>query len=75
MHYPFNEYRIVAVTDRRIVVLDAGRWTMKKARGMVDILPRATRLGPATGVWHLIEFPRAGSGYTAASTRTWKPQT
>jgi hypothetical protein len=27
---------------------------MKKARGVVMELPRATRLGPGTGVWHRI---------------------
>jgi hypothetical protein len=53
----FNEYRIVAVTDQRILILDAGRWSLKTARGVVDFLPRATRLGPATGVWHSIETP------------------
>lgn len=53
----FNEFRIVAVTDQRIVVLDAGRWSMKKARGVLDVLPRATRLGPATGVWQSIQLP------------------
>jgi hypothetical protein len=30
---------------------------MKKARDVVDILPRGIRLGPATGVWHSIEVP------------------
>jgi hypothetical protein len=53
----FNEYRIVAVTDQRILVLDAGRWSTKNARGVVSVLPRATRLGPATGVWHSIGTP------------------
>jgi hypothetical protein len=53
----FNDYRILAVTDQRILVLDAGVWNMKKARSVVDILPRATRLGPATGVWHSIQPP------------------
>jgi hypothetical protein len=53
----FNEYRIVAVTDQRILILDAGRWSTKNARGVVDGLPRETRLGPATGVWHSIETP------------------
>lgn len=52
----FNEYRIVAVTDQRILVLDAGRWGMKKARGVVDVLPRGTRLGPGTGIWHSIQL-------------------
>lgn len=49
-----NSYRIVVATPQRIVVLDAGRTSMKKARGVVTELPRSTRLGPATGVWHRI---------------------
>jgi hypothetical protein len=49
-----NQYRILAVTPTRIVVLDAGKSSMKKARGVVMELPRATRLGPGTGVWHRI---------------------
>ena len=44
-----NRYRILAVTPTRIVVLDAGKTSMKKARGVVTELPRSTRLGPATG--------------------------
>ena len=50
----FNRYRIVAVTPARIVVLDAGKTSMKKARGVVMELPRSTQLGPATGLWHRI---------------------
>jgi hypothetical protein len=49
-----NRYRILAVTPSRIVVLDAGKTSMKKARGVVTQLPRSTRLGPATGMWHKI---------------------
>ena len=49
-----NKYRILAVTPTRIVVLDAGKTSMKKARGVVTELPRATRLGPGTGLWHRI---------------------
>ena len=49
-----NRYRILAVTPTRILVLDAGKASMKKARGVVMELPRSTRLGPATGVWHRI---------------------
>jgi hypothetical protein len=49
-----NSYRIIAVTPTRIVVLDAGRTSMKKARGVVTELPRSTRLGPGTGMWHRI---------------------
>jgi hypothetical protein len=52
--YVINKYRIFAVTPQRIVVLDAGRSSMKKARGVVTELPRSTRLGPGSGVWHVI---------------------
>jgi len=49
-----NRYWILAVTPARIVVLDAGKTSMKKARGVVTELPRSTRLGPGTGLWHQI---------------------
>jgi hypothetical protein len=49
-----NRYRILAVTPTRIMVLDAGRSSMKKARGVVMELPRSTRLGPGTGMWHQV---------------------
>jgi hypothetical protein len=57
-----NRYRIVAVTDRRILVLDAGKWTPRTARAVVTELPRATRLGPASGLCARIETP-AGKIY------------
>ena len=40
--------------DARILVLDAGKVSMKKARAVVTELPRSTRLGPGTGLWHRI---------------------
>ncbi|HUJ06696.1 MAG TPA: hypothetical protein VLX31_11360 [Streptosporangiaceae bacterium] len=49
-----NRYRIFAVTPQRIVVLDAGKASMSRARGVVAELPRSTRLGPPTGLWHVI---------------------
>lgn len=49
-----NRYRIFVVTPARILVLDAGPMSQKKARGVVAELPRQTRLGPGTGVWHVI---------------------
>ena len=49
-----NRYRILAVTPDRILVLDAGKVSMKRARGVVMELPRSTRLGPGTGMWHRI---------------------
>ena len=53
-----NHYRILAVTPSRIVVLDAGKSSMKTARGVVTELPRSTRLGPGTGVWHCVQVGR-----------------
>ena len=50
----FNRYRIIAVTPSRILVLDAGKTGMKNALGVVMQLPRSTRLGPGTGLWHQI---------------------
>jgi hypothetical protein len=50
----FNKYRILAVTPGRILVLDAGKTSMKTARGVVLELPRSTRLGPGSGIWHRI---------------------
>jgi hypothetical protein len=50
----FNRYRILAVTPDRILVLDAGKTSMKTARSVVMELPRSTRLGPGTGIWHQI---------------------
>lgn len=64
-----NKYRIIAVTPARIVVLDAGKMSMKKARGIVTELPRSTRLGPGTGVWHQIP---AGSEKLRVHRRFYK---
>ena len=50
-----NRYRILVVTPARIVVMDAGKTSMKKARGVVTELPRSTRLGPGTGLWHRVQ--------------------
>jgi hypothetical protein len=50
-----NRFRILVVTPDRIVVLDAGKFSMKKARGVLTELPRSTQLGPAAGIWHVIE--------------------
>jgi hypothetical protein len=49
-----NKYRVIAVTNERILVLDTGSVNRWKARGVVTELPRSTRLGPTTGMWHVI---------------------
>ncbi len=51
-----NRYRMVVATSHRIVVLDCGRGGFKKAKGLLFELPRSTRLGPASGVWHRVEL-------------------
>jgi hypothetical protein len=53
-----NHYRIVVVTQQRILILDAGKVSMKRARGVVTELPRSTRLGPGAGIWHVIPAGR-----------------
>jgi hypothetical protein len=50
----FNRYRILVVTPARILILDAGKTSMKTARSVVTELPRSTRLGPGQGLWHRI---------------------
>jgi hypothetical protein len=64
-----NRYRIIAVTPSRIVVLDAGKVSMKTARGVVVELPRSTRLGPGNGMW--IRIP-AGSETLRVHRRFFK---
>jgi hypothetical protein len=58
MFLGLNRYRIVVITSQRVLILDAGRASMKTARGVVAELPRSTRLGPPSGLWHVI--PAAG---------------
>ena len=49
-----NRYRIVVITPQRVLILDAGGDSMTTARGVVAQLPRSTRLGPPSGLWHVI---------------------
>jgi hypothetical protein len=49
-----NDYRIVVVTPQRIVVLDAGKSSIKKAKGIVAEVPRSTRMGNGSGAWHVV---------------------
>jgi hypothetical protein len=47
-----NAYRVVAVTDRRILVFQAGRFSTTQIKGLLRELPRSTRIGPASGLWY-----------------------
>jgi hypothetical protein len=51
-----NKYRCVVATDRRIVVFDAGRWGMGNPKAIIASLPRSVPLGPAAGLWHVVEL-------------------
>ena len=47
-----NAYRVVVVTDRRILVCRSGRLSTTPVNAVVGEFPRSTRIGPATGVWY-----------------------
>ena len=47
-----NSYRSVVVTDRRILVCQAGRLTLGAVKGVKAELPRSTHIGPASGLWY-----------------------
>jgi hypothetical protein len=51
-----NRFQMIVATPQRIVLLDTGKMSMKKARGVVAELPRSTQLGPGTGLWHPIDL-------------------
>lgn len=50
-----NAYRVVVVTDRRILVGRSGRVTTTPIKDIVHEVPRATRIGPASGLWYKTE--------------------
>ena len=47
-----NAYRVIVVTDRRILICQAGRLSMTKIKGVIRELPRATTIGPPSGLWY-----------------------
>jgi len=48
-------FRLVVVTDRRILVCRAGRFIITRCTEVLDELPRSTVIGPATGLWYLAD--------------------
>jgi hypothetical protein len=50
-----NSYRVVVVTDGRIVVFRSGRFRMTPVNEVLHELPRNTRIGPAKGLWFRCE--------------------
>jgi hypothetical protein len=47
-----NAYRVVVVTDQRILVFQAGRLQTTVIKGLLRELPRSTQIGPAHGLWY-----------------------
>jgi hypothetical protein len=47
-----NAYRVVIVTDRRILVAKSGRFRVTPVKEVVEELPRTTMIGPASGLWY-----------------------
>jgi hypothetical protein len=46
-----NSFRSVVVTDRRILVLNTGKWSATKAKSVLRELPRSTQIGTPSGLW------------------------
>lgn len=46
-----NCYRVVIVTDRRILVARSGRLRGTPVNEILRELPRGTRIGPTRGIW------------------------
>jgi hypothetical protein len=47
-----NSYRIVVVTNRRIVVLRGGKMRLTTVKDQLREVPRSTQIGPAKGLWY-----------------------
>jgi hypothetical protein len=50
-----NAYRVVVVTDRRIIVAKSGRFRMTPVKSIDRELPRSTIIGPTSGLWYRCE--------------------
>ena len=46
-----DAYRVVVVTDQRILVCRSGRFRMTPVKHAIAELPRNTHIGPPSGLW------------------------
>lgn len=46
-----NAYRVIIVTDKRILVGRSGRMSTTPVKEIIRELPRSTRIGAPTGLW------------------------
>jgi hypothetical protein len=47
-----NGYRVVIVTDQRIIVCHSGRTRISKVNDVIAEFPRSTKIGPTSGIWY-----------------------
>jgi hypothetical protein len=47
-----DAYRVVVVTDRRILLCRSGRFRVTPVKGVLREVPRSVIIGPATGLWY-----------------------
>lgn len=50
-----NAYRVIVVTDGRILLCRSGRSSMTPVSEVLRVLPRHTAIGPARGLWYRTE--------------------
>lgn len=50
-----NAYRVIVVTDRRILICKSGRFRITPVKEVLAEVPRATRIGPPSGLWYRCE--------------------
>ena len=50
-----NAYRVIVVTNRRIIVAKSGRMSMTPVKEIVREVPRSVKIGPASGLWYKCE--------------------
>lgn len=60
----FSSMRVIAATDRAVVVMSAGTWKSASPIEVVQRLPRDTQIGPAGGtVWSATQLPGEKTTY------------
>ncbi len=47
-----NAYRVIVVTDRRILVCRSGRFRAFVVGDVLREFPRSTKIGPSHGIWY-----------------------
>jgi hypothetical protein len=50
-----DAYRVIVVTDRRILVCKSGRFRMTPVKEILREVPRYVQIGPPSGLWYKTE--------------------